>query len=64
MKVPLAVAGWNFGSGNIFDMMGNEQLWKEFVQQATQLIRDHRFDGLNLHCVWIIKQNQVIFFYY
>jgi chitinase len=51
IKVLLAVGGWNFGSGPFSDMVGNEQLRKEFVQQATQFIRDNQFDGLDLDWV-------------
>ena len=51
IKVSLAVGGWNFGSGNFSDMVRDEQLRKEFVQQATQFIRDHQFDGLDIDWV-------------
>jgi chitinase len=51
IKVLLAVGGWNFGSAGFSDMVANEQLRKEFVQQATQFIRDHRFDGLDIDWV-------------
>ncbi len=55
IQVLLAVGGWNFGSGAFSDMVGNEQLRKGFVQQATLFIRDHQFDGLDLDWVVIIK---------
>jgi GH18 family chitinase len=32
-------------------MVRNEQVRKEFVQQATQFIRDHQFDGLDIDWV-------------
>jgi chitinase len=51
IKVLLAVGGWNFGSGAFSDMVGSDQLRKEFVQQATQFIRDHQFDGLDIDWV-------------
>jgi chitinase len=51
IKVLLAVGGWNFGSGAFSDMVRNEQLRKEFVQQATQFIRDQQFDGLDIDWV-------------
>ncbi len=51
MKVSLAVGGWNFGSGLFSDMVADEKLRKDFVQQATQFIRDHGFDGLDLDWV-------------
>jgi chitinase len=51
IKVLLAVGGWNFGSGPFSDMVRNEQVRKEFVQQATQFIRDHQFDGLDIDWV-------------
>ena len=51
VKILLAVGGWNFGSGPFSDMVGDEKLRKEFVQQATQFIRDHKFDGLDLDWV-------------
>jgi chitinase len=55
IKVLLAVGGWNFGSGAFSDMVGSDQLRKEFVQQATQFIRDNQFDGLDLDWVGIIE---------
>ncbi len=51
VKILLAVGGWNFGSGPFSDMVGNETLRKEFVQQATQFIRDNKFDGLDVDWV-------------
>ncbi len=51
VKVLLAVGGWNFGSGLFSDMVANEDLRKGFVQQATQFIRDHKFDGLDIDWV-------------
>ncbi|CAF3814781.1 unnamed protein product, partial [Rotaria sp. Silwood1] len=50
IKILLAIAGWNFDSGDIFDVIKNKQLRKEFVQQSTQFLRDYQFDGLDLHC--------------
>ncbi|CAF2749502.1 unnamed protein product [Rotaria sp. Silwood2] len=47
-KILLAVGGWNFGSADFSHMVKNEQLRKDFVQQATLFIRDHQFDGLDL----------------
>jgi chitinase len=55
IKILLAVGGWNFGSGAFSDMVGNDQLRKEFVQQATQFIQDHQFDGLDIDWVGIIE---------
>ena len=51
IKVLLAVGGWNFGSGPFSDMVADDRLRKEFVKQATQFVRDHRFDGLDLDWV-------------
>ncbi|CAF2966008.1 unnamed protein product [Rotaria sp. Silwood2] len=48
IKILLAVGGWNFGSADFSHMVKNEQLRKDFVQQATLFIRDHQFDGLDL----------------
>ena len=50
-KILLAVGGWNFGSGPFSDMVGDQNLRSQFVQQATQFIRDHQFDGLDLDWV-------------
>jgi chitinase len=47
-KVLLAVGGWNFGSGPFSDMVADKNLRSQFVQQATQFIRDHQFDVLDL----------------
>lgn len=51
VKVLFAVAGWDFGSGDIFNTIQNKNLRKEFVREATQFIRNHQFDGLDLNCV-------------
>ncbi|CAF4689793.1 unnamed protein product, partial [Rotaria sp. Silwood2] len=48
IKILLAVGGWNFGSADFSHMVKNEQLRKDFVQQATLFIRHHQFDGLDL----------------
>jgi chitinase len=56
LKVSLAVGGWNFGSGPFSDMVADEKLRSQFVQQATQFIRDHQFDGLDLDWVSIINK--------
>jgi chitinase len=51
VKVLLAVGGWNFGSGGFSDMVRDETLRKAFVPQATQFLRDHEFDGLDIDWV-------------
>ncbi len=52
LKVSLAVGGWNFGSGPFSDMVADQNLRSQFVQQATQFIRDHQFDGLDIDWVY------------
>jgi chitinase len=51
VKILLAVGGWNFGSAPFSKLVANETLRKGFVQQATQFLRDHKFDGLDLDWV-------------
>jgi chitinase len=51
LKVLLAVGGWNFGSGPFSDMVADENLRREFVEHATQFVRDNQFDGLDLDWV-------------
>ena len=51
LKVLLAVGGWNFGSGPFSDMVADEKLRRDFVEQATQFVRDNQFDGLDLDWV-------------
>ncbi|CAF1311435.1 unnamed protein product [Adineta steineri] len=48
IKISLAVGGWNFGSGNFSNMVADTNLRKGFVKQATQFIRDNKFDGLDM----------------
>lgn len=51
VKILLAVGGWNFGSGPFSDMVQDENLRREFVQQAIEFVRNNQFDGLDLDWV-------------
>ncbi|CAF0724867.1 unnamed protein product [Didymodactylos carnosus] len=48
LKVSLAVGGWNFGSGEFSNMVSDTSLRQAFVTQASQFIRQHNFDGLDI----------------
>lgn len=48
LKVTLAIGGWNEGSKNYSIMAADPLRRQTFVQQATNFIRKHNFDGLDL----------------
>lgn len=59
IKILLAVGGWNFGSRDFSVMVNDERLRKEFVEHATEFIRDRQFDGLDLDWVKILIDSKI-----
>jgi chitinase len=48
LKVLLAIGGWNEGSRNYSDLAGDPHRRRRFVKQASEFVRQHNFDGLDL----------------
>jgi GH18 family chitinase len=48
LKVLLAIGGWNEGSRNYSDLAGDPHRRGRFVKQASEYVRQHNFDGLDL----------------
>jgi chitinase len=45
LKVLLAIGGWNEGSQNYSELAGHPERRQRFVQQSSEFIRRHNFDG-------------------
>ena len=48
MKVLIAIGGWNEGSQNYSALAAHPERRKTFVKQASEFVRQHNFDGLDL----------------
>lgn len=48
LKVSLAIGGWNEGSRNYSSLVADRERRERFVKSATDFVRQHNFDGLDL----------------
>lgn len=48
LKVLIAIGGWNEGSQNYSVLAGHPESRRTFVKQASEFVRQHNFDGLDL----------------
>lgn len=62
LKVLLAIGGWNEGSQNYSELAGHPERRQRFVQQSSEFIRRHNFDGESDFWVFFLSALNFPFF--